>query len=512
MVIYNLYTKQDQKFVITYLSKLLQPYTISKRFTKGEDKLAKAASKTISEALGSHTPKIAPGAGISKTVSSNNVSVNNQPSTLAQKTNPNLPKDNINRNLGNSTLGSTNKIDSLTEKTKHLQSGNHMPSKGLKDMIPSKKTVDLPVVSNTSVTSNPYIIPPAPPLPAKPLLTNKPAICNNNNLNQPNLLQQIHQGIQLKPVLKSFSGKVFDTNITAQTSVDNISNADLITELQKRELVKPDTGQTIGQFLDQQNKFVIIGESKYHIKLTNLGQAYSKKLELEASETVSTDGFMNVENIDNLNFMIVLPPKVSHQTFIESGEQKHLLVAFNKENNEYYAIGYFTSKTSVNKISDMQYKTFEDNKESTKKLGTTKEKSQNFVSFDAPKRIQPNDIKPVKYSKEYLANINAFSIFSDLIENLKKVPYKPFNTNGVTKKDAFDMCKEHDKIVTNKGSHPLTADQIKLQESAKAKQKQDQENMKEEKQKQKNMAKKEGLKKQEELKLNKNKNNDENTH
>lgn len=303
---------------------------------------------------------------------------------------------------------------------------------------------------------------------------------------------------------KNINDNTFNTKINNNTTASNLSAAELIEELKKRGLIKTDVGQTTSNILDKNNNTVPVGETKNGIKLTQLGQAYAKQSEVNIPSTTAN---ITVNNIDNLKFIVALPPKATDKTFIESGEQKHLLVVYNKENNNYFAMGYFTSKKSVDKIADMQYKAFENLQE--KLDNTPNVKAQHFHKFDTPQRMQPNDINPVKYSQEYLDNINQFTYFKNSLEMFNDNAYKEFNHDGITKEHALALCKEHDKVIANKSKHPLTKDQIKHQELNKEKQHQNNAANKEEKQKQKDMAKKEGLKTQQELKLNVNKNDNE---
>jgi hypothetical protein len=73
-------------------------------------------------------------------------------------------------------------------------------------------------------------------------------------------------------------------------------------------------------------------------------QAYFSKIK-HSSQEFSPAHF---NNIDIYEFIITVPPKPSSETFIELGQQKYLLIIHNKDNREYYAIGYLTSKKVVN--------------------------------------------------------------------------------------------------------------------------------------------------------------------
>jgi hypothetical protein len=101
------------------------------------------------------------------------------------------------------------------------------------------------------------------------------------------------------------------------------------------------------------------------------------------------------------------------------------------------------------------------------------QKQQFFVEFVSPLTIPKENLNVVKYSTEYLATLNegAFEIFSASLKTLQEVLPVPFDNTGLTKADCLNMCKQHDINVQNKNKHPLTPDQIKLNEDNKQKQK-----------------------------------------
>ena len=91
------------------------------------------------------------------------------------------------------------------------------------------------------------------------------------------------------------------------------------------------------------------------------------------------------------------------------------------------------------------------------------------------------DVKPVKYSAEYLDHLeeNILNLLEDDTEVLSKKPFVDYeNTSGYTKEDCFYMCKEHDKNATeiaenpkSKTKHPLSPQQKNLNKQNQIKQK-----------------------------------------
>lgn len=289
---------------------------------------------------------------------------------------------------------------------------------------------------------------------------------NNNTLNQ--ILSQILQDKPFsdKPLkLLTINKKEYETNLTKNTKVNDITDEQLIIELKKRELVKEDQGNTIVKIKLQDDSNHFLGCSKNKIKLSNLGQAYFENFISNTKENENSD--LVLENISKFEFIIIVPPQNASDLFIETGKQKHMLVVVD-ENGNFYACGYTTSKKDAKNFCDVQIKKFQENKEN---IQTIKEnKMQKFVAFDNFIKIDKNDIRRVKWDEEYIKNLSAQTLdyLELLCEDLNKKIYKIFDKKGITKEDCLKMCIEHDNIAYKKNiekkigvEHPLTKNQIK---------------------------------------------------
>jgi hypothetical protein len=280
---------------------------------------------------------------------------------------------------------------------------------------------------------------------------------------------------QVKSLQKNNSGKTYSTIITVETTSDDLTEDQLKVEMTSRELIKIDPGNTSVSVKLQDDSVYVLGIPKNGIKLTSLGQAYSfeieKKFKSITPEVVATTS--------GVNFKIIVPPKVSNDIFIEDGKQKHLLVAYDTTTGKHYAIGYLTSKTSANFLADKQYKYFENNKENTGKI--MKEKPQFLLRFTSAYEIPSDEVKVVKYSSDYLSELTekAQESLEDVLKEITGKKVLTFDNAGLTKDDCLKICKLHDINIANKQKHPLTPDQIKLNELNKQKQKGDNINTKE---------------------------------
>lgn len=358
-------------------------------------------------------------------------------------------------------------------------------------IVPYIPTVDIPELVNPvefDHENNSYKIPTPPPLPLiSPTQEIKKTYSNvldeilglgKNKIDNSNIKPRI--------LLKSISGKIYTTNINQDTTINNVTDEVLKIELLKREIIKENGGNTATVVKIEGNTEAIVGNAKNGIKLTQVGQAYYSKLKTKKQLNESSmipNVNVNLDANPEISFSIIVPPKVADDVFIEDGKQKHLLVVFDTTTNNYYSIGYMTSKSSGDLLSDKQYKYFEN--EQDHKVNPLKQKQQFFVPSKHPVFVPEDQIKVVKYSKEYLDSLG-FEAYENLLEAvkiLKEIPPVAYSTLGLTTSDALDICKEYDLNELKKKKHPLTEDQIKLNNINKQKQKEGNINIKQDKNK-----------------------------
>lgn len=272
-------------------------------------------------------------------------------------------------------------------------------------------------------------------------------------------------------ILHSFSNKEYQTFLTENTTINDITDEQLIIELKAREMVKIDTGNTAVNIKLKDDSVYLLGNTKHGIKLSSLGQAY---VETFFSNTQNNNHdlpkFSNP--ISEQNLKIIIPPKSENDCFIETGKQKHLLVVVD-ENNRIFPLCYLTSKSTAQFLSHQQFKNFQNQKEDLD-INITNKK-QSYVKFNQLMEIDQKDVIYVKWDKEYLQNLTktAFAELRAIFEILSTQQTCEFyNNKGLTKEDCLKMCIEHDKIAEKKGAkHPLSADQIKQNEINKEKMK-----------------------------------------
>ena len=306
-------------------------------------------------------------------------------------------------------------------------------------------------------------------IPSQDSFAKKPTNVNNENNIKPS-----------NNTIKSKSGKEFTTKITEKTDSNSITDSELICEMQNRELIKPDADKTAVILKDCNNNTVLIGESKNKVKLTALGQAYSSIVKKNTDIIATTNNVFNFDPGKSHEFNIIFPPPRNNDLFIETGNQKHLIIVHNTITQKTFGLGYLTSKISGIFLSDTQFKKFQNNLD--KKNNSSEEnsnqihngKTQHFFEFGSLQEIREEDVNPVKGGKEYLNFIDQLGVFTNILRKNDEKPYAEFNKNGLTKDNCIQMCVEHDNFVKNKQPHPLTDDQIKQQILAKNKQKEEQ--------------------------------------
>ena len=338
----------------------------------------------------------------------------------------------------------------------------------------SQTTTQTSTTTTSSQDSSPQNIPTPPPMPK----TKAPDTVKKDTPSHLEMIKKMGENIldgeNIKPhnipaEYKTNSGKPLKTIITATTTAKQVSVEFIIEEMKKREFLSEDLGKTITSIQMKDGTIANIGESKNSLKLNALGQAYAKQCEPKLNPECKIHDLG-----EKPTFIIVAPPTNSDNLLIETGKQKHLLVAFNTTTNEYFAIGYLTSKASGIFIHDKQVKLFQDEKEN----GSPKipVKKQYLAKFDNPVKIENQDIQRIRWEGEYFDSLSN-DIKISLIEiwsTVKQNPYSFFNKNGITKEIGLKMCQKHDENLKNKAKHPMTEDQLKQQEDAKLKQQQKQ--------------------------------------
>lgn len=280
--------------------------------------------------------------------------------------------------------------------------------------------------------------------------------------------------------LKTISGKEYEPLPSYKTSANDYSKKDMEKGMSVRELVKQSETKPMPIKLADDSTY-ILNNAAQGFKLTDIGNAYSS--ELKKNTNTSETSTISSEIDKEKKLLIIVPPKPPTIFIIVNGKSKHLLLGYYTINGDFVALGYFTSKNSGQFISDKQYKAFENDKENKTipKEDKKKPDTQKFVTFDKGNYIKKEDIKPVKYSAEYLATLGEKSskILEDTAKELSKKPLVNYeNTSGYTKEDCFEICKAFDdtaaaiaKNPKGKIKHPISPEQQKLNEENNTKQK-----------------------------------------
>ena len=270
---------------------------------------------------------------------------------------------------------------------------------------------------------------------------------------------------------KTQSGIKYTTTMTTGTMPKNITDSQLIDEMRKRELIKPDADCTAVAVKTIDDTDFLLGGSKNKVKLSQLGQAYySKVLPKVDDNALQAHKVPEVQEKD-LEYVIITPPKGNANVFVEIGLHKHLLIVHDTCKDLYFGLTYLTSKHSGKLLSNQQLKAFQDQQEN-KKSSNTHGKEQRIVPLDRSILINKADVHRVKWDKEYINSLPDASkdFLQHIWEDIQIKPYELFNFDGITKQDCIHMCLEHDEIAKANGKHPLTQDQIMQNEANKHKQ------------------------------------------
>lgn len=237
-------------------------------------------------------------------------------------------------------------------------------------------------------------------------------------------------------------------------------------ELATRNMVKPDSGATQCTVKNQNNNDVTIGKPINGLKPTDTLLGYYIAVELEAQTPKKTTPYdLGLNNPADIRLYIGIPPEITEQTFIETGQQKHLHLCVETIYGDNFSIAFFTSQIIGHFFSNVQYKAFENHKENMKEFPTPSEKKQqHIVPLSHIRYIKKEDVNEVKYSKEYLDQYQNDEVINNIINNISSI--LPFNKNGITIQDAEKICNKFDQTVANKKKHPSTEYTIKKHEDA----------------------------------------------
>ena len=354
----------------------------------------------------------------------------------------------------------------------------------------SSSSKDTQLISVPPVPVSPVSVPPVPPvmpvtptLPATPTPIPQTEIVPQKDMASENDTTLKTDAANITKVssepgssvaavtYKTQSGIKYTTTMTTGTTPNNITDSQLIDEMRKRELIKPDPNCTAVVVKTIDDTDFLLGSSKNKVKLSSLGQAYYNKVSPKVDDNALQANKIPQVQEKDFEFLIITPPKGNANVFVEIGLHKHLLIVHDTCKDLYFGLTYLTSKHSGISLSNQQLKAFQDQQEN-KKASNTLGKEQHAVSLDRAILINKADVHRVKWDKEYIDSLSKVS--KDFLQNtwneIQMQPYKLFNFDGITKQDCIHMCLEHDEIAKANGKHPLTQDQIMQNEANKTKQ------------------------------------------
>lgn len=153
--------------------------------------------------------------------------------------------------------------------------------------------------------------------------------------------------------------------------------------------------------------------------------------------------------------------KPSENGFILHGKQTHLLLVMvhDLETDNFYGLGYLTSKKNEYAIAKDQYQKFEKSKEGEIQQSSI-EKIQYINVYPNLEQISKDDIIILKWGEDYLSQDETLTSITKIYGKMHTKDATIYHNVGPTKKDYVKMCKDFDDIVNNKKKHPQTQSQI----------------------------------------------------
>lgn len=161
---------------------------------------------------------------------------------------------------------------------------------------------------------------------------------------------------------------------------------------------------------------------------------------------------------------MLLPDK--SKCFLENTKQKHLIVTYCINFKGYIGIGMLTSQQVENvtyTFSNQKFKDFQ--KEhfsgvvSTDAIGPNNKKlPQMFRPFTHAELIPEDKIIKVKGGEAYLQKAISKDILNIWYNKLSQMPAIEYDSQGHTKQDFLNICKEYDYRVKKGEAHPEHSD------------------------------------------------------
>ena len=276
-------------------------------------------------------------------------------------------------------------------------------------------------------------------------------------------------------------GYNFESQINSETLIENISTAQLLFEALKRNLIKLDDGKTTSELIAEDGHKIVTGTYPYSVKMTPTGLALQKSVK----STIPSNG-EKVLPQTNKEFMLIAVTKTNSDIIILSGTQTHINVVvkntkvvcvFDENTQSFKAIGFLTSQNIGKKISDQQFKVFQNMKEAEENNKqynpSSQQKIQNFVSYNTIKEIPKECATVLKWNEEYINLCLNKTILIDAydisLENPTESYYK-----GISINELLLICKLYDYNKQNKIAQPKTDLQLAKEKEGQLKQKEKQ--------------------------------------
>ena len=307
-------------------------------------------------------------------------------------------------------------------------------------------TMKKPSLSDNNEAASSIPIPPAAsPLPNK--------IIDFSSITEENLKiakQNLSGSFSIPP----------NTKITGDIKSHDINTQDLILEGFMRGLLKKNDNNKIITFKAVDDKDVTISSQKYDIKLTPLGHAHLREVDdtkysphnVKEFNTDEYDYDLAIAKFGDNDDSVLLSPKQTHVVTI---------VIKKKDVDEYYIIGYLTSKkVSDQPIINYQFKDFQSHKETNDDTVIVNKKPQYITFLDNLEKIDKKNLTFLKWGQDYIQIKKLKDSLIEKQDEVIKENAQDFNLVGISKNNLIDIMKNFDNKIHNKLPQPKTSDQV----------------------------------------------------
>lgn len=272
--------------------------------------------------------------------------------------------------------------------------------------------------------------------------------------------------------LKNPVGAEYESSITSETSLKDLTLSKLTEELINRHIIK--RTQSPAVIIETKNHGTIrVGDKQDELVFTKPGQAY---LELQQQNRSfinppeTSKEFLTVNDIDKLCIII---PKNTPEGLVKPSV--HMIAAYNPTDHCLYAFATLTSEKTEFELSKEQFKKFQCKQQGKiftpeEELKNHNKKIQYLRFFRNIQIMNKNEVYEAKYDKDYFLSLEnkttqGLEFKYTLLQNK---PYEKYTPVNISNEQLLQICKDVDaEAQKKKPKHPKTIEQLQKEETSK---------------------------------------------